>query len=186
VKKSNKLAVGLALAPMALMATAAFATPIDGGVVSGNDCSGVLGKAPDCVYKGSPSISKWDADTGFTDEGFLNTALFPSLTGAEWTITPSAGNDGRTGTWTYTLGPGDPIITAFTYKGGPEFVAFGPVGAPVGGVQTGSWDVTGLQMGGLSHLTFFDTRVPVPEPTTLALLGIGLVGAGLASRRKRA
>ncbi|HPV30943.1 MAG TPA: PEP-CTERM sorting domain-containing protein [Deltaproteobacteria bacterium] len=37
---------------------------------------------------------------------------------------------------------------------------------------------------GISHVSFFGNSTPVPEPGTMLLLGIGLLGIGIASRRK--
>ena len=37
----------------------------------------------------------------------------------------------------------------------------------------------------ISHVTFFRNGVQVPEPATMIMLGLGLLGLGIATRRKR-
>jgi hypothetical protein len=36
----------------------------------------------------------------------------------------------------------------------------------------------------ISHVTFFGNSTPVPEPGTMLLLGLGLLGLGITTRRK--
>jgi hypothetical protein len=110
------------------------------GTYEGNDCAGVFGKSfTECV---APAMPGTDLKTpspiiikfNFNEDGTVGEVeinpLFPSIDGGEfsWVF----GEDGTgTGTWTYTPGAGDPAITSFVAKGGPEFNFFSTGGATV-------------------------------------------------------
>lgn len=191
MKKSSwkQVAVAAGLCSLTTVANASFIATIPG-----NDCAGEFGGSfNDCKISASfdpnqsPVIIKFDVNG--SGNAFLapeiNTNLFPSIDGSEFSFTGT----GSTGTWTYTAGPQDPIITFFVAKGGNFFNLFDNP-APL---NTDTWSTplnpNNQRPFGLSHLTFYDSgSTPpqeIPEPGILALVGLGLLGIGAARRRKK-
>ncbi len=164
--------------------------------IDGNDCAGVFGipfascKIPTQYDSNqSPVIAKFDVSdtTGNFLAGEFNTLLFPSLTGSEFSFSNMSSNKG-TGTWTYTPGPGDPLIRFYAAKAANNFNLFSNLGDPNADVWVTPLNQQGAPRG-LSHITFYDTGgggppTGVPEPASLLLAGLGLLAASLGMKRK--
>ncbi len=99
---------------------------------------------------------------------------------------------GSSGDWTIlNFDPNKQYAVGVKDGGSPKWAVFL---LPVGCCATGEWGVTSPQ-GGLSHLALYsrDAETPVepgeepivPEPATVALLGLGLVAGGARMRRAK-
>ena len=109
----------------------------------------------------------------------------PGISVAKMTVDYNSGN--LTGEWST-----DDPVEFYTVKAATEFALYWLDG----GADKGFWSTqhqltpinerngTGGNQPEISHLSTWNATVPVPEPSTLILLGVGLAGFGYWRRRK--
>ena len=145
---------------------------------------GLFGSTPPAegtVFAGLNQLDKIDdGDAG--QDGDTNTGPY---------ITSISGLDGTSGSFEIAGGLED-IVFVFKFGGGgvsPDWISFNWAGSTGEGLS-GDWAVSGSQA--LSHVTLYgevaengdDTPAEIPEPATLMLLGMGLLGLAALRRRR--
>lgn len=164
--------------------------------IAGSDCSGVFGQGfENCQIPAqysddpSPIIAKFNFNANGSAGLIEINSLFPTVTADDFSI---AFNSSGVGSFTYFPDAGDPLITFYVAKGGPNFNLFSNDDDP----NSGSFFTPvngGGNSAGLSHISFYDTGADVggsppqeiPEPGTLGLLGLAMAGAAFTARRRR-
>jgi hypothetical protein len=155
----------------------------DLGVIASSDSQALAavnngGTAPAYPNPNSVTIKLTQTDlTGFGSAGFTSGGNIDVNASVDFDLYMDAGNS-EFGTTTYLGGVSGASGVGYNADLVPEI--FGPLGSPFSLTLVVTMTATNYDQGFST-----DTQVNVPEPSVLALVGMGLVGMGLARRRMK-
>ncbi len=119
----------------------------------------------------------------------VDSTNYPTVDGGEFTVTFQAKTQSTPDTllFTYLAGQGDPVLHYISIKQADGYELFyDAAGFASGTTYSFNTDTYfGVNGGGFSHVTVFDSTSAVPEPATWALMLLGFGGIGVAMRRRR-
>jgi hypothetical protein len=119
-------------------------------------------------------VTKSDDPSPLFNFGYTQTGQTSTESSGSWSLDPSFWNSYTDAAIGFKFGTGGNADEWFIY-------------ILNAGVTGGSWFFhnVGGQGGGLSHMVLYGQGVSVPEPSTLALLGAGLLGFGVFRRFRK-
>src|SRR5438309_4357233 len=192
------VAMGAAIAAAGIAATPAQAqTATNQWSFSGNTCGGTGGinncyaTTAGTVVQGnpgtvgsSPLIARIEGNENGTAGTPEVSTLFSAVTGGEFNVSyMNTTTNPNQLSFTYSAGVGDPAIHYVGIFQANTYDLF----YYVGGITSGTFNLSTYfpNNSGWSHIDFYDTSGPVPEPATWAMMLFGFGAIGFALRRRR-
>ena len=189
----HKILATVATVALSLTASAAMALTISGGISFAGDATpapaGNWGDATGVNFADTPTNARVSSVSG-SYAGVPSGAIAGQLaTFSDFTFAPSLDPnpvtlwtfdfDGRT--YSFSM---DTVSIANQSTNFLDLTGYGTLSITGFDDTRGVWRFTGQQAGSPATFSFSSSNEPVAEPGTLALLGLGLLGVGLARRRK--